>query len=412
MPEQTVKDFAALFAGHDQFYGLYNGVAVVPDDAGKLVGTDRRTAKAAVTAKLYARHVAGENGLGICPIRADSTVLFGAVDIDVYDGLNHLDLAKKLAKHKLPLVVCRSKSGGAHLYAFTSEPIAAALMKAKLGEVAAMLGYGSAEIFPKQKVFKDGESWINLPYFNGILVSRYAIGPDGEPMALEEFVAYAGTIKKGTDWFNTRLVSLDLPQGPPCLQHLGQIGFPSGSWSNGALALATYYKKSNPDNWVHMLEQANRLYMEPPLDAGEVKTVIASARKKDYNYACSQQPIAAHCNSALCRTRQFGVGLGGDGALPVLGCVVKVLTDPITWKVQVNDQTVTLTTQQLQDPFAFQGRCMDALSIMPALPKREVWTAYVQKAISHENITIETLPKDVTSIGKFREHLESLCISR
>ena len=60
-----------------------------------------------------------------------------------------------------------------------------------------------------------------------MMAARYAIGPDG-PMSPNEFFAYAESLKQSTEWFHKPLVSsVDLPQGPPCLQHLVQIGFPS-----------------------------------------------------------------------------------------------------------------------------------------------------------------------------------------
>jgi len=105
--------FKALFDGHAGLYGIYNNVAATGDEHGKRIGADRRTTKGVVTVDLYRQHLAGRSGLGICPIRGDSTVRFGAIDIDQYAELSHAGIAAKLASIKLPLVVCRSKSGGA-----------------------------------------------------------------------------------------------------------------------------------------------------------------------------------------------------------------------------------------------------------------------------------------------------------
>ena len=46
--------------------------------------------------------------------------------------------------------MCRSKSGGAHLFLFTEEPVTAEDLRNKLTQLAAVLGYGNCEIFPKQ----------------------------------------------------------------------------------------------------------------------------------------------------------------------------------------------------------------------------------------------------------------------
>ncbi len=205
LPADLGKRFAALFCGHDRFYGVYDNVSERLEN-GKIIGTDRRTVKEPVTLDLYQRHVAGGNGLGICPIRADSTATFGAVDLDVYDGLSHADLVSRLAGMNLPAAVCRSKSGGAHCYLFASEPIPAVLMRARLKEIASALGHESAEIFPVQETIAAGEcgGWINLPYFNGMLAARYAVGADG-PMSLEEFIGHAENVRQPTSWFESPL---------------------------------------------------------------------------------------------------------------------------------------------------------------------------------------------------------------
>jgi hypothetical protein len=61
--------------------------------------------------------------------------------------LDHAGLVKKIKSLELPLVVCRSKSGGAHVFLFTKEPIAAARMQEYLKASAALLGEAGREIF-------------------------------------------------------------------------------------------------------------------------------------------------------------------------------------------------------------------------------------------------------------------------
>src|SRR5207249_1100708 len=105
------KRFHTLFAGLETSHGVYNGLTENRED-GKILGTDRRTVRGPVTLELWEQHLTGKNGLGVVPIRSDSTVVFGAIDIDVYAELSHAQLAKTLRNAKIPLVVCRSKSGG------------------------------------------------------------------------------------------------------------------------------------------------------------------------------------------------------------------------------------------------------------------------------------------------------------
>jgi len=62
--------------------------------------------------------------LGSIPIRDDSTCSWGCIDIDTYP-LDYTKVISNIRKNNLPFVPCRSKSGGAHLFLFTEEPIAA-----------------------------------------------------------------------------------------------------------------------------------------------------------------------------------------------------------------------------------------------------------------------------------------------
>ena len=159
-----VDQFSEIFAGNTNGYGLYND--------GKHIFV-----KKPVTKELYEKHLNGELSLGIVPIRADGKCKFGALDIDdhknseIKKDFDYKELLEKIKFLKLPLVVCRSKSGGAHCYLFLTEWVSAATVRQTLKKMSYALGYerGTVEIFPKQDRLKSGESgsFINLPYHNG-----------------------------------------------------------------------------------------------------------------------------------------------------------------------------------------------------------------------------------------------------
>ena len=100
-----------------------------------------------------------------------------------------------------PLVVCRSKSGGAHCFAFFFEPIPAGLVIDKLVAIAASLGHPGVEIFPKQRERASPNevgSWINLPYYGGEYTTRFALWR-GEALDLDEFLDLAESkMEQGT----------------------------------------------------------------------------------------------------------------------------------------------------------------------------------------------------------------------
>jgi hypothetical protein len=143
------------------------------------------------TDDLWIKHLQGvEPSLGIIPIRADNSCIWGCVDIDQYP-LDHAGLIKKVRTLGLPMVVCRSKSGGAHVFLFTKAPIPASEMQRYLKASAALLGEAGREIFPKQSEILvdrgDTGNFLNLPYFGGDQTMRYAIKDDGNAATLEEF---------------------------------------------------------------------------------------------------------------------------------------------------------------------------------------------------------------------------------
>ncbi len=411
MRELAIR-FKELFDGAEKGYGQYD-VTGAKDENGKRVG-NAVTKHDTVTLGMWEDHLAGKRGLGIIPIKED-TVRFGAIDIDVYDGIDHQKLVQLVQKHKLPLVVCRSKSGGAHIYVFCSEEISAAVVQKKLSEWAAFLGYGTSEIFPKQtKILTergDKGSWINMPYFGGIKGMRYAVRVDGEAFTPEEFLDHAESLKVSAEQLGkiAFVITGDFVDGPPCLQHLGQLGFPKGTRNDGLYSIAVYLRKAFPEAWEQMLEDYNERLMDPPLKNTEVQGVIKSTKKKDYAYKCAHVPLAPHCNSAVCRTRKFGIGGQGQG-FPNLGTLSKLLVKPPIWFWDVDGQRLELNTAELQDPVAFQRKCMEMINAMPPIPSKQAWTRIVSDAME-KVVTLECSP-DASPEGAFWSHVEKFCTSK
>ena len=95
-----------------------------------------------LTVDLVQEHLDGKRGVGSIPIDETNHCGFGALDIDDY-SLDLVALYKKVKRLKLPLVTCRSKSGGAHLFLFMTEKIPASEARDKLAEFASALGFGN-----------------------------------------------------------------------------------------------------------------------------------------------------------------------------------------------------------------------------------------------------------------------------
>ena len=170
-----IEKFKSIFAGLDRAHG----VTIVEDTNGngsKVKGKSF-VKRQPVTDSLWQKHLNGEENLGIIPINDDNQCRWGCIDIDSYAGFDHKKLIDKITSMKLPLIVCRSKSGGAHIFLFTSDYVSAKLMRDKLVQIKAVLGYGGSEVFPKQTELKskdDTGNFLNLPYFNYKNSVRYA----------------------------------------------------------------------------------------------------------------------------------------------------------------------------------------------------------------------------------------------
>ena len=132
-----VEKFKSIFEGLDVAYGQHQPQGSRAD--GKQQGKSYMVRKE-VTHELWEKHLEGEGpSLGIIPIRADNTTKWGCIDVDTYP-LDHRSLIIKIRKLGLPLVYCKSKSGGAHLFLFMKNPIAAKLVRTKLTDMASSLG--------------------------------------------------------------------------------------------------------------------------------------------------------------------------------------------------------------------------------------------------------------------------------
>ena len=410
---ELVPDLMVLFDGYRRSYGTYSPV-LNDQGGGKMKGV-ASTVRGDVTLELWMRHLSGEVGLGIIPIDEHNMVKFAAIDIDEYP-LDLLKLNANIQKNELPLVLCRTKSGGAHLYLFLETSSDAAVVQGRMREMAATLGYGNAEIFPKQTriVAARGDmgSWINMPYFNIGKTDRYALNAEGKVMGFAEFMQYA--MLKRISFETLRKVATvgedPLPGGPPCLNHLASMGFPQGSRNNGLFSMAVYCRKAFGDDWAIQLREMNAKYMTPPLDESEVEGIIKSASKKEFNYPCKQAPICNYCNMPKCRNTKFGIGMG-DLGMPTFGSLTKLMTDPPVWFLQVEGGgRLELTTSELQNPREFQQRCMAVLNVMPISPKAADWQEIIHKLLT--DVTEITVPEEATPRGQLWQHLQDFVTSR
>ena len=414
MDKELIRRFALLYRGLEAAYGTFDLTGKQAN--GKFKGKARLVREKRSLAT-FEKHLNGEQGVGIVPINEKNTCFWGAIDIDTYP-LDHAALVKTIHRQKLPLVVCRSKSGGGHVYLFLKEAVPAETLQNKLKEVASEIGCAAGtEIFPKQiqLVLERGDTgnFLNLPYFDHEDGLRYAFKADGAAATLEEFVdmaeAAAITPEELGSLLEKETVEVDerIKHGPPCLQILLRQGFPEGTRNNGLFNLGVYLRKAFPNDWETKILEYNQAVLQPPLDLQEVNVVAEQIRKKDYQYRCADQPICNFCNRDLCRSRRYGVG--GDANTPRIANLRKYDSEPPLWFLDVNGSPVELDTEALQRQPKFQILCMEQINTMPRTMTRQAWEAQMNTLLSTmvetEGAIIHT-SEDTSIRGQFYELLE------
>lgn len=364
-----VARFMRLFAGYDRAYGQYK-LAASNAAAGEKAKGRGVTVRGLVTPHLFELHLAGDMdaGLGIIPLRADNTCSFAALDIDEYN-LDLPSIARQVKQFRL--IVCRSKSGGAHCFGFFDPPMPARDVRQYLERIKALINKGQAEVFPKQETrasIEDVGNWINLPYFGGDRSLRYALDPEtGQALSLDAFISLAES------WAMSSLPTVtvpeveELPEGPPCLHVLLSRGaFPEGMRNSGLFNVGVYLRKAHPDDWQDRLLAFNARYCSPPLRLAEMQALVKSLSRADYQYTCKQEPIKSVCSRRLCLSRRYGVGESGDDASIEITSITKYPSDPVLWCVEINGRRIETDTQTLYSHAAFARLCMEKLNRCPA----------------------------------------------
>lgn len=410
----------------DLFSGSTRGIGqTVVDPNGELRADGKVKSKSIwewtpISAAIWERHLAGiEPGIGLPPINDNGETKFAALDFDIYQDFDLSQVAKRVTALNFPFVVCRSKSGGAHLFVFFKTFVKCSLLMQKLPEFAAMLNIPCnkpVEIFPRQARLlnpSDTGNWINMPYFNEKQTTRFALNRDGKQLSLLQFLEYAESKRITVADFlaiDTRPEEL-LPGGPPCLNILCAQGIPEGSRSDALYSLGVYCKKAFPDQWQSKLSEYNRKHMNPPLSDAEVSSTCKSLERKDYQYKCKVPPLRPVCNSTACVRCQHGIGQASVG-LPKLGTLLRYDSDPPIFILNAEGTgRMELTVDELNSPALFRKACITQLNTCPIkMPSAGEWYELVAKLLAE--VVVVKVPGDVKTEDVLFSHLENFLTSQ
>jgi hypothetical protein len=408
-----IEKFKSIFAGLDRAYG----VTIVEDTNGngtKIKGKSF-VKRQPVTDSLWQKHLDGEENLGIIPINDDNQCRWGCIDIDSYAGFDHKKLIDKIRNMKLPLIVCRSKSGGAHIFLFTSDYVSAKLMRDKLVQIKAVLGYGGSEVFPKQTELKskdDTGNFLNLPYFNYKNSVRYAFKKNGEAATLDDFF----NLHTGNYLDPDMLQELEIERpkseysdGPPCIETLAMNKIGEGGRNNALFHYGVYAKQKWPAEWKSKLILFNATAMEKPLSDSEVQIVVTQHDKKEWGYKCKDEPMCSMCDKTLCRTRKYGIGqeilFPGLTDLQVID-----LEDPYYYLNVDGERLYLENVKYLRQQSLFQEACMKQLRNRPPTLKEKDWVTITNLLLHNAEVTEPA--EGLRTEDQLQNHLEEFCLNR
>ena len=406
----NVERFRKIFLGLERAHGV-TYVDKKGADGEKIKGKSF-VQREMVTNNHWLNHLQGkEPSLGIIPITDDNKCRWGCIDIDSYAGFDHQKLINKIKLLKLPLIVFRSKSGGAHVFCFTTVPVEAKLMRDKLLSVSAVLGYGGSEVFPKQIELKskdDTGNFLNLPYFNGDNTTRYAFLENGQAANIDGFFELYERNKltpEQLEKLQIKRPQSEFSDGPPCLESLTQSKLNDGR-DRVLYQYIQYAKRKWPEEWPKKINQFNYTHFVEPLDDKVIQEKIKFHSKKELGFKCNEEPMCNHCDKSLCKVRKFGIG--GESVFPTLSDLQKVeLDEPYYW-VNVDGERIKLDTiDSLLEQRLFRRTVTKQINKKPPRITTKEFEKYTDTLLS--NIEIIKAPIGSSLIEQLKDHLEEYC---
>lgn len=174
----AIEIFMDLFRGRSDAYGTWSGGSV----------------RGEVNYSSFARHLYGEELIGVYPLTSESTVRWGCSDIDVDD----LDAARNLQtafKMKDVASYVEKTVKGYHIWVFADDWIPASTMRRAFLSAHQVIGLPPKEVNPKQEEATGLGNYVRLPYpagYEQMPDVRYMLFDSQDvPMTLNQFLASA-----------------------------------------------------------------------------------------------------------------------------------------------------------------------------------------------------------------------------
>lgn len=399
------KTFQELFAGRPDAHGYYG----TPEQ--QLGGVKREAKRGTLEEKVeqhhWDDHLNGVMGLGVVPVMHGDCVNWGCIDVDKYESLGALciKIEKRIQKLQLPLVVTRTKSGGAHCWVFFSKPAPAYQVIEKLKEWTKLIGFmpgQKVDIFPAQESIAnlDAGSWVNIPYFDNAnnAQDRVGYGTNCKPLSLDDFVAHANVrmihpadLDRADEGIETVEVAgedvhVDHAQAPPCIQCMLSRGVVD-SRNNAMRQAGVYLSRAHPDDWKDRLMEMNQEVCDPPLAYAEMGPMARNIEQQGQRarYFCDRAPMVNNCDKGVCLTRDFGIG---DKTHAGLDFEITKLTkhegDEPFYEVWIDNKEIRMSYEVLISTAKFGIEAGKILNKLLRVPKKFDWVEHINTLMSTE----------------------------
>ena len=423
-----VEEFVKLFTGLTDNFGKADMSKVVFDTKRNKIKPPYVWTGYAITSTHYQEHLDGKISIGIQPCTREGKVSFGCIDVDPanYKDFKISALLFLIEKHKLPVVSCRSKSGGLHIYLFLKEEISAQTMRDSLTTFLLPLKLKpTTELYPKQVELIDTPGqFINLPYQNKKETTRYALNKNNEPLSLEEFIKTAQDSQLTASKLNDLVTKCnedilkggdpEFTDGPPCLQRLSINKLTDGR-DRFLYNYMVFAKKKYKDQWEDKVVSANQNYISPSFGNNIIQSKLRSWRKDTAGHTCNDDPIHDVCLKHICLQRPHGVISDRTKAFPhIYGLTIIKYTIPILRFMVEKPDGKPAECEILRDDFPIQRKLRNTIygqaHFMPEPLSPIKYDEFLNRVKTPKPTVIDP-PEGASSRAQLYPYLYEFCIN-
>jgi hypothetical protein len=356
------------------------------------------TEKRKFTDKDFADHEQGKIGLGLSPLLSDNTVMWAAIDIDIYKDFSVENFSKKYKS--LPVLCCKTKSGGLHIYLFFTKRQKAKSVQNFCKTLGELMGFTDFEIFPKQNDIpaERQANWINLPYFGDTRKCYH----NGKPQTMEQF--YNLIEKNKITGFKSVLNKFQFYGAPPCIVKLGSQEIVPGYRDIALLNIGVWFREKFKKDWSERLRKFNQGLSNPIDDRELEKNIIGQLEKGKVWYQCKTE-LKDFCESENCRLHEKIVFKNFE-----FEKIVKLDTVPPIWKMYINNKIISLTTAELFDQRRLGLIIAERLDKVWPLIKDADWRKIIDEKFSE--MEVEEAPEDAKEFSEFLDTVKDFCLTQ